>query len=96
MNAQKYTEKSLEAIQRAQSLTIEHANQSMEPVHLLSALLTQEQAGRQEAGALIDRLYQGRADRLVAALLGGDRLSADEIAGLRRLIEELPDDAAVE
>ncbi|MBE6931006.1 MAG: ATP-dependent chaperone ClpB [Ruminococcaceae bacterium] len=43
MNAQKYTEKSLEAIQRAQSLTIEHANQSMEPVHLLSALLTQEQ-----------------------------------------------------
>ncbi|MBQ3180376.1 MAG: BlaI/MecI/CopY family transcriptional regulator [Firmicutes bacterium] len=70
--------------------------QRIEPNFVCRALLTQEQAGRQEAGALIDRLYQGRADRLVAALLGGDRLSADEIAGLRRLIEELPDDAAVE
>lgn len=67
--------------------------QRIEPNFICRALLTQEQAGRQEADALIDRLYQGRADRLVASLLGGDKLSADEIAGLRRLIDALPDEA---
>ena len=39
MNAQKYTQKSLEAIQGAQSLAIEHANQQIEQGHLLLALL---------------------------------------------------------
>ncbi len=66
--------------------------QRIEPGFVCRALLTRDDAGRQEADALIDRLYQGRADRLVASLLGGDRLSAAEIAGLRRLIDELPDD----
>ncbi len=42
MNAQKYTKKSLEAIQGAQALALEHANQQIEQVHLLLALLRQE------------------------------------------------------
>ena len=42
MNAQKYTQKSLEAIQAAQQLTIENQNQQIEQVHLLAALLKQE------------------------------------------------------
>ena len=33
MNAQKYTQKSLEAIQAAQQLTIENQNQQIEQVH---------------------------------------------------------------
>ncbi|NMA07619.1 MAG: ATP-dependent chaperone ClpB [Clostridiales bacterium] len=42
MNAQKYTQKSLEAIEAAKSLTTERQNQTMEPSHLLLALLEQE------------------------------------------------------
>ena len=43
MNAQKFTQKSLEAIQAAQDLTIENQNMQMEEVHLLIALLEQDQ-----------------------------------------------------
>ena len=42
MNAQKFTQKSLEAIQNAQNLTVENGNQQLEQVHLLLALLEQE------------------------------------------------------
>ena len=42
MNAQNYTQKSLEAIQAAQKLTIENQNQQIEQIHLLAALLKQE------------------------------------------------------
>ena len=38
MNAQKYTQKSLGAVQAAQALTIENQNQQIEQVHLLAAL----------------------------------------------------------
>ena len=43
MNAQKFTQKSLEAIQNAQSIAIEYQNMQVEEEHLLYALLTQEQ-----------------------------------------------------
>ena len=43
MNAQKFTQKSLEAIREAQNLTVEHQNMQLEQEHLLAALLTQEQ-----------------------------------------------------
>ena len=42
MNAQKYTQKSLAAIQAAQELTINNDNQQIEQVHILSALLHQD------------------------------------------------------
>jgi len=42
MNAQKYTQKSLEAIQNAQEIAVAHANQQIEQAHLLLALLQQE------------------------------------------------------
>lgn len=54
MNAQKYTQKSLEAIQAAQSLALQHQNQQIEQVHLLGALLQQE-------GGLIPQLLQKMA-----------------------------------
>ena len=44
MNAQNYTQKSLEAIQAAQKLTIENQNQQIEQVHLLAALLSRRTA----------------------------------------------------
>ncbi len=42
MNIDKYTKKSIEAIQSAQSIAAEHGNQQIEQVHIFYALLTQE------------------------------------------------------
>ena len=43
MNAQKYTKKSLEAIQSAQDLALANHNQQIEQIHILAALLQQEE-----------------------------------------------------
>ena len=51
MNFGNYTQKSLEAVQTAQSIARENANQQLEQVHLLIALLQQE-------GGLIPQLLQ--------------------------------------
>ncbi len=42
MNIQKFTQKSIEAVQRAQQLTVEHSHQQVEQQHLLLALVEQE------------------------------------------------------
>ena len=42
MNAQKFTQKSLAAIQAAQELTVRNGNQQMEQIHLFTALMRQE------------------------------------------------------
>ena len=42
MNAQKYTQKSLEAVQTAQSIATEYGNQQIEQPHLLLSLLSDE------------------------------------------------------
>ena len=42
MNIDKYTKKSIEAIQSAQSIALEHGNQQIEQTHLLYALTAQE------------------------------------------------------
>ena len=42
MNANKYTKKSMEAIQAAQSVALDHSHQQIEQLHLLAALLRQE------------------------------------------------------
>jgi len=60
-----------------------------EPGFLCRALVTREEAQRRETRGLIDRMYGGSADRLVASLLEGKALSGEEIARLRRLVEEL-------
>ena len=42
MNAQKFTQKSLEAIQNAQNLAVQNQNSQIEEEHLILALLEQE------------------------------------------------------
>ena len=42
MNIQKFTQKSVEAIQKAQSIAIDNQNSQIEQEHLLLALLEQE------------------------------------------------------
>ena len=44
MNVQKFTQKSLEAIQNAQSIALENQNAQIEQEHLMLALLEQEES----------------------------------------------------
>ncbi len=79
MNAQKYTQKSLEAIQAAQSLALQHQNQQIEQVHLLGALLQQE-------GGLIPQLLQkmGRAPESLAAAVTKEIAKLPSVTGSGR------------
>jgi len=64
MDAQKLTQKSLEAVQAAQNIAIENGNMQVEPEHLLYALVDQD-------GGLIPRLLEKleiSADRALAAV----------------------------
>lgn len=45
MNPNKYTQKTLEALQSAQQLAIEYQNQALEPEHLLAATASQPGPG---------------------------------------------------
>ena len=60
-----------------------------EPGFLCRAKITREQAQRYETDELIDRMYGGRADKLVAALLDGGRIGAEELERLRQLVDGL-------
>ena len=60
-----------------------------EPGFLCRAKISREEAQRHETNELIDRMYGGRADRLVAALLDGGRLGAQDIERLKRLVDGL-------
>ena len=57
MNAQKFTQKSLEAITAAQSLATEYSNMQIEQLHLLSAL-TREDEGL--ISQLLKKLQKGK------------------------------------
>lgn len=60
-----------------------------EPGFRCRALVTRQEAQQRETQGLIDRMYGGAADRLVASLLEGKALSAEGIDRLRKLVEEL-------
>lgn len=60
-----------------------------EPGFICHALVSRDQVRERETNELIDKMYGGSADRLVASLLGSRKLSRNEIAGLKKLVEEL-------
>ena len=60
-----------------------------EPGFRCRALVSRQEVQRQETRGLIDRMYGGSADRLVASLLDGKALSGEEIVRLRQLVEDL-------
>ena len=64
--------------------------QRLDPGFLCRALVSREDVQRQETRELIERMYGGHADRLVASLLEGRALSSGEIDRLRKMVEELP------
>lgn len=60
-----------------------------EPGFLCRPLVCREDVQRRETQDLIDRMYGGSADCLVASLLEGRTLSSQEIERLRQLVEAL-------
>lgn len=63
--------------------------QRRDPGFRCQALVSRADAQRRETRGLIDRMYGGRADRLVASLLEGRALDKAEIERLRQMVEEL-------
>lgn len=59
-----------------------------DPNFVCRARITRQQAQEYETAELIDKMYGGKADRLVASLLGSRRLSAEEIGSLKKMVEE--------
>ena len=59
MNVQKFTQKSIEAIQNAQSITMGNQNQQMEQIHLLRAMLEQEDGLTSEIMTAIEVSVKG-------------------------------------
>ena len=60
-----------------------------EPNFVCHALITREQAQETETADLINKMYGGMSDQLVASILGSKKLSPEEISGLKDLIKNL-------
>lgn len=63
----------------------------IEPGFLCKAMVTKEEAQAIETKELIDKLYDGSADRLVASILGRSDLSEKDIDRLRKMVREWKD-----
>lgn len=60
-----------------------------EPGFVCTSLVSMEQVQEYETRELINKMYQGSADLLVASLIGHQKLSDDEIARLKALVNQL-------
>ena len=58
-----------------------------DPNFVCSALISREQVQRQEADALINKLFNGSAEVFLAAFLSGKTLTKEEIARLTDLVD---------
>ena len=59
-----------------------------EPNFMCRVLISQEEVQEAETNELIDKVYDGSADKLFAALLGRKKLTAGQIERLRQIVEE--------
>ena len=60
-----------------------------EPGFVCHALFSCEQARREEAEVLVDKLFEGSAALLFASLVNGKKLASEEIERLRGLIDAM-------
>lgn len=60
-----------------------------EPNFMCHALIPKEEVQEAETAELINKIYDGSADKLFASLLGSKKLSAEQIENLKKLVEEL-------
>ncbi len=61
----------------------------LEPNWICRPLITIEQAREYETTELINKMYDGAADHLVASVLGRGNLSHEEIDKLKQIVSEL-------
>ncbi len=59
-----------------------------EPNFMCHALIPREEVQAAETDELIDRIFDGSADKLFAALIGRKKLSKEQIGKLKQLVEE--------
>ncbi len=60
-----------------------------EPHFMCHALIPKEEVQAAETDELISKIYDGSVDKLFAALLSRKTLSAEQIARLKQLVDEL-------
>ena len=60
-----------------------------EPGFMCRALVSKEQVQQEETQELIDKVFDGSADKLFASLLGGRRVSREQLEQMRRMIDEM-------
>ena len=60
-----------------------------EPGFMCHARVSKEQVQQEETQELIDKVFDGSADKLFASLLGGRRVSREQLEQLRRMIDEM-------
>lgn len=60
-----------------------------EPHFMCRARIPREEVQEDETNELIEKMYDGSADKLFCALLGRKKLSADQIEKLRQIVGEL-------
>ena len=68
-----------------------NAIERIEPGFLCHALVSKQQVQEEETQELIDKVFDGSADKLFAALVGGKRVSAEQLQKLRTLIDDMDD-----
>ncbi len=68
------------------------AIQRSEPNFLCHALVEKAEVQEAETNELINKIYDGSADKLFAALLGRKKLSANQISRLKKIVEELEEE----
>ena len=60
-----------------------------EPNFMCHALIPKEEVQEAETNELINKIYDGSADKLFAALLGRKKLSPEQIIRLKQIVGEL-------
>lgn len=59
-----------------------------EPNFMCRALIPKEEVQEAETNELINKIYDGSADKLFAALLGRKKLSKEQIDKLKKIVDE--------
>ena len=60
-----------------------------EPKFMCHALIPKEEVQEAETNELINKIYDGSADKLFTALLGRKKLSAEQIENLKKICDEV-------
>ena len=60
-----------------------------DPGFICKALINREEVQKAATEDLIDRMYGGSKDLLIASLLGKQEMTPDEIARLKKLVEDM-------